>query len=400
MTKKDLWVLFVCAGHWQLDGIIEAKKLGYKIIAIDADQNAEGFKIADKHYVVDIYDTDKIINIINDQKIKLSGVICLVSDIGQKPAAIIREKFGLFGMTLDIAHNMTNKEAQRKTLKDKVGINIPKFLIIENDNAQINIDKKIGFPCVVKPVDSAGSRGVSVVYENDSLAESIADASSYSSNGRVIIEEFIDGIEYTIETFTQRLKTTVLLITEKGKLGKTLANELFSTDLPLSKIDELNSFINKVFEVLNYNFGAGHSEVIKRKSDGKLFLVESAGRGGGFMLSDLLVPLASGFNLNKACVVQAMGFNPKEIINLNNKVILRFIPSKKGIIKNLKGFEQGGQISNVKTGSFMKVGDISQDASVDNNRVGFIAAKGNSISEVFLLANRVEKNIVVEYYDN
>jgi biotin carboxylase len=400
MTKKDLWVLFICAGHWQLDGIIEAKKLGYKIIAIDVDQNAEGFALADKYYIVDIYDTDKIINIINLQKIKLSGVICLVSDVGQKSAAIIRERFGLFGMTTDIAHKMTNKEAQRKTLKDKAGINIPKFFITENDNEKNNIDKKIGFPCVVKPVDSAGSRGVSVVYKKDRLAESIADASSYSTNGRVIIEEFIDGIEYTIETFTHRLKTTVLLITEKGKLGKTLANELFSTDLSSSEIDELNSFISRVFEVLKYNFGAGHSEVIKRKSDGKFFLVESAGRGGGFMLSDLLVPFASGFNLNKACVVQAMGFNPKEIIKLDNKVILRFIPSKKGIIKNLKGFEQGSQISNVKTGSFMKVGDISQDAAVDNNRVGFIAAKGNSISEVFLLANLVEKNILVEYYDN
>ena len=54
---KDLWILFICAGRWQIDGMFQAKRMGYKIIAIDADKNAEGFKIADKHFVVDIHDT-------------------------------------------------------------------------------------------------------------------------------------------------------------------------------------------------------------------------------------------------------------------------------------------------------------------------------------------------------
>jgi biotin carboxylase len=398
---KELWILFICAGRWQLDGMMHAKKMGYKIIAIDADKNAEGFKIADKCFVVNIHDSEKIINIINCQNIELNGVICLVSDIGQKPTAIIREHFNLFGMSLEVANNMTNKELQRKELFGKKGVNIPKFLVIEDGADENVVERIIGFPCVVKPVDSAGSRGVSVIYQKGDLKGSILEAAIYSSNNRVIIEEYIDGTEYTIETFTHKFKTTVLLITEKGKIRKTLANELFSANLPTSEIHILNVFINRVFEILKYNFGAGHSEVIKRKSDGKFFLVESAGRGGGFKLSDILVPLASGYNINKACVVQAMGLNPAPIIfPEDNKVVLRFIPSKKGQIKTLKGFDQGIKTDNVEVGCFMEVGDEAEEAIVDNNRLGFIAIKGKILKEVLAIADKVEKKIEVKYVNN
>jgi biotin carboxylase len=399
---EELWALFVCAGRWQLDAMLQAKQMGYKIVAIDSDKNAEGFKVADKHFVIDINDTEKIIEIIEYHKIILGGVICIVSDTGQKPAARIREKFDLFGMSVFVATNMTNKEVQRTALKGKKGINIPKFLIFQEDISVEKIEKKIGYPCVVKPVDSAGSRGVAVVSRRENLTASIQEAVSYSSNGRIIIEEYIEGKEYTIETFTHDYKTDLLLVTEKGKIRDTLANELFSSNLLKTELNILHKFINKVFKILEYNFGPGHTEVIKRNSDGKFFLVESAGRGGGFMLSDLLVPLASGFNINQACVTQAMGRMPKMVndSSVKNKVLLRFIPSKKGKIKSLKGFDQGAKMDNVETGCFLKVGDFTEDAKVDSNRVGFIAAKDKSMSNLFSIVEHVEKNIKVEYYDN
>jgi biotin carboxylase len=285
-------------------------------------------------------------------------------------------------------------------LSDQEGINIPKFLVTGEKISKAKIEKKIGYPCVVKPVDSAGSRGVSVVLNGDKITSSIREAISYSSNGRVIVEEYIDGKEYTIETFTHNYKTDVLLITEKSKIRNTLANELFSSNLLESELKLLNSFINRVFKILKYNYGAGHTEVIQRNTDGKFFLVESAGRGGGFMLSDLLVPLASGYNINKACVAQAMGKEPEMTSDFRseNRVLLRFIASKKGRIKSLKGFDQGDMIDNVETGCFLKVGDYTEDAKVDSNRVGFIAAKDKSFSNLFSIVENVEKNIKVEYY--
>ena len=399
MTEK-LWVLFVCAGRWQFDAMLQAKKMGYQIIAIDSDENAQGFKLADKYFIIDIRNTSKIIEKITSLRINLGGVVCIVSDSGQVSAAKIREKLGLFGMSTQVALNMTNKEIQRTLLSNQEGIYIPKFLVTGEKISKAEIEKKIGYPCVVKPVDSAGSRGVSVVLNEFKITSSIKEAISYSSNGKVIVEEFIDGKEYTIETFTHKYKTEVLLITEKGKIGNTLANELFSSNLSESELKFLNSFIKKVFKVLKYNFGAGHTEVIKRYTDGKFFLVESAGRGGGFMLSDLLVPLASGYNINKACVAQAMGKDPEMISGCRskNRVLLRFISTKKGRIKSLKGFDQGDMIENVETGCFLKVGDYTEDAKVDSNRVGFIAAKDKSFSNLFSIVETVEKNIKVEYY--
>ena len=226
MKSKQLWLLCICAGRWQLNGMLQAKKQGYKLFAVDGDKNAEGLKIADKFLVIDIHETKKIINYIKDQKIGLGGVICLTSDIGQKTASIIREEFKLFGMSYKISKRMTNKEIQRGALTNKKGIDIPKWLIIEKYLNSNKIIEDIGLPCVVKPVDSAGSRGVEIVYEEQDLEEKIRSASLFSSNSRVIVEEYIQGVEYTVETFTHKLATHLLLITEKSKLNKTLANEL------------------------------------------------------------------------------------------------------------------------------------------------------------------------------
>ena len=391
----------ICAGRWQLNGMLQAKKQGYKLFAVDGDKNAEGLKIADKFLVIDIHETKKIINYIKDQKIGLGGVICLTSDIGQKTASIIREEFKLFGMSYKISKRMTNKEIQRGALTNKKGIDIPKWLIIEKYLNSNKIIEDIGLPCVVKPVDSAGSRGVEIVYEEQDLEEKIRSASLFSSNSRVIVEEYIQGVEYTVETFTHKLATHLLLITEKSKLNKTLANELFSSELEEKDVIELTTKIEKIFKTLEYKYGAGHTEFIKRNSDGVFFLVESAGRGGGFLVADLLVPEASGFNLNEACVVQAMGDEPNKFLNTrNNKTLLRFIPSQDGVIQGISGFEAANKINNVVAGCFVKIGDKTKKAQSDGDRIGYILTKGKTKLSALLLANKIEEKIKINYVKN
>ena len=401
MKSKQLWLLCICAGRWQLNGMLQAKKQGYKLFAVDGDKNAEGLKIADKFLVIDIHETKKIINYIKDQKIGLGGVICLTSDIGQKTASIIREEFKLFGMSYKISKKMTNKEMQRGALTNKKGIDIPKWLIIEKYLNSNKIIEDIGLPCVVKPVDSAGSRGVEIVYEEQDLEEKIRSASLFSSNSRVIVEEYIQGVEYTVETFTHKLATHLLLITEKSKLNKTLANELFSSELEEKDVIELTTKIEKIFKTLEYKYGAGHTEFIKRNSDGVFFLVESAGRGGGFLVADLLVPEASGFNLNEACVVQAMGDEPNKFLNTrNNKTLLRFIPSQDGVIQGISGFEAANKINNVVAGCFVKIGDKTKKAQSDGDRIGYILTKGKTKLSALLLANKIEEKIKINYVKN
>ncbi|MBT5400395.1 ATP-grasp domain-containing protein [bacterium] len=401
MKSKQLWLLCICAGRWQLNGMLQAKKQGYKLFAVDGDKNAEGLKIADKFLVIDIHETKKIINYIKDQKIGLGGVICLTSDIGQKTASIIREEFKLFGMSYKISKRMTNKEIQRGALTNKKGIDIPKWLIIEKYLNSNKIIEDIGLPCVVKPVDSAGSRGVEIVYEEQDLEEKIRSASLFSSNSRVIVEEYIQGVEYTVETFTHKLATHLLLITEKSKLNKTLANELFSSELEEKDVIELTTKIEKIFKTLEYKYGAGHTEFIKRNSDGVFFLVESAGRGGGFLVADLLVPEASGFNLNEACVVQAMGDEPNKFLNTrNNKTLLRFIPSQDGVIQGISGFEAANKINNVVAGCFVKIGDKTKKAQSDGDRIGYILTKGKTKLSALLLANKIEEKIKINYVKN
>ena len=93
MTQDDEWLVAVTAGRWQRHGIQEAKLAGLKILAIDADANAEGFADADHAMHIDFDDHDSIIKSIRDLGFNIKGAVSFCSEVGMTLAARIREEF-------------------------------------------------------------------------------------------------------------------------------------------------------------------------------------------------------------------------------------------------------------------------------------------------------------------
>ena len=401
MKLNEIWLIAVTAGKWQSNGIREARGAGLKVLALDADPNAEGFKDANLFLNIDLNNYDTVIREILALDINIHGVVSFASEAGVLLAAHIREYFNLPGPKLNLCKRLVNKELQRK-LWSESGVPGPRWTVIK-EGVEVNaLRAEFDFPIIIKPTDSSGSRGVTKIESDcDDLPGAIKLAFKYSGSGTVIVEEFMVGTEFTVETFAHEGKTHVLAITEKKKVDGTrgtVAYELATSDRSPEIKLRIVEAVTAAFHALEYVEGPGHAEIIL-KNDESVGLVEVAGRGGGFMVFDGLVPTVSGVNVALLTALQAVGLPIGEIIKSEKSAVLRFVPSKPGILICISGFEQANLICGIKAETFAKVGNRYYQASVDGDRFGYILSCAETAPEAQKLADQAEQLITFEMKD-
>src|SRR5699024_7096564 len=112
--------------------------------------------------------------------------------------AYVASKLGLPALSEESAFLTTNKLAMRKKLKEE-NFNVPEFSVIQNENDLTSLNN---FPYVVKPADSSGSRGVRMVNTAKEISSWLPESLRYSDSQQVIVESFIDGSEFSVESIT------------------------------------------------------------------------------------------------------------------------------------------------------------------------------------------------------
>ncbi len=398
MNSVDRWLVAVGAGRWQVTGIKAAQAAGIHVLALDADRNALGFSMADRCAVVDIRNPDAVLQCVDEQGIRPSGAIAFVTEAGMSSAARLREFYDLPGPRQELTRRLTDKSSQRRRWNE-AGLPCPQWACARSETeAQVAIANMKG-DIIVKPTDSAGSRGVGVVYAGEDWRAPVVSALRESPSGTAIIESFIQGTEFAVETFAHKGVTAILAISEKRKVAgsrDTVAMELGTSALPSDVTDEIGALAVDALASLEHGDGPGHTEIL-RKDDGSLWLVEAAGRGGGFMVADGIVPRASGFDLACACALQAVGLKPPGTAGLQrNAFVLRFLPSRHGTVKAMSGFDRACALGNVDCGPLVSVGDRVEDAKVDGARLAYILTWAKDRSEAFELADRAESLLKFE----
>tara|TARA_B100000579_G_scaffold193566_2_gene158185 strand:- start:327 stop:1532 length:1206 start_codon:yes stop_codon:yes gene_type:complete len=395
MKKSNDWLLSVTAGKWQSNGILEAKKMGINVIAVDGDKNAEGFKYADIYFSCDINDINYIIKKINSKNIKISGAISFCSEVGMKSVNIIKNKLNL-PCKNKFYMNLIDK-IEQKTTWEKKSLPITKnWSYFSNFDEAYSYLKNLKTPYIIKPADSSGSRGVAKISNNhDKIKTFLNNAFKYSNNSNIIIEDFIDGKEYAIEVFVINKKVNILSISEKKKIKHTkgtVAKEYFSPKLNLSTQKKIKNLTESAVTSLKYANGPGHLEIIINKNN-QPFLIEFAGRGGGFKVFDKFVPILSGVNLPKITILQSIGKKVKIKKIKRSRGIIRYFPAKKGKIKEINGIEKANKLSGIIAESFVKKGDYVNKARSDGDRLGCIISFNKDFSTMKLNASKAEKII-------
>ncbi|SQB35745.1 ATP-grasp domain-containing protein [Clostridium cochlearium] len=288
-------ILILGAGQFQVPVIKKAKELGYKTIVTDYDSKAQGFKFADIALHISTLDKEKTLQV---AKIYNIDGILTTSDFPVRTVAYVCKKMNLMGLSTRAAEISTDKFLLRECMK-KNSIPCPKYLLV-NDKKDIYSEKLKGFefPLIIKPVDSSASRGVCKVHNLQELKLAYEEAYYYSKSGKVILEEFLDGLEYSVETLTQNGTNNIVAITEKHTSGYPhFVEDRHIVPAYLNKEQEykIKDMINKVINAIGIDNSSSHAE-IKLTKKGPILIEIGARLGGDYITSDL-VPLSTGIDM-------------------------------------------------------------------------------------------------------
>lgn len=296
-------ILILGAGQMQVPIIALAKELGHRTIVADYDPEAPGFKYADVKSTISTIDKEAVLQLAQSEKV--DGILT-TSDYPVRVVAYVAEEMGLPAMTQRVAEVCTNKYEQRQLFKEH-GVNIPFFVQCQVDGDLSGLQE---FPYIVKPVDSSASRGVEEVHNATQLYEAVKAACKLSRSGNAIIESYIGGKEFSVETLTQKGETHIIQITEKLTRGEDKGYFVEDTHIEPARIsDEEAEAIRK--EVLRGVNAVGvdncptHTEI--KLWDGKPYIIEMACRLGGDYITSDLVPLSTGISMMENLIHLSLG---------------------------------------------------------------------------------------------
>ncbi len=387
-------IAFVGAGRWQRGCSEPASSRGLGVPALDGDAAAPGIRLADRSVIVDIRRPELVVAGVEALDLPLGGAIAACNEAGMAGAAALRARFDLPGARPEVVRRMTDKAEQRAAW-DSAGVAGPRWRL-STAPVDASVFEALGRPVVVKPTDSAGSRGVSVVRDAAELGVAWQRAHAASRAGRVIVESWLPGVEHTVETFSEAGRCHVLAITSKRKVpgtSATVASELATPSHPATLTARIGDTVARALQALGYDEGPGHTEVMV-DDDGEVRLVEAAGRGGGFMVFDGLVEAASGFDIRRATLLQALG-RPVTVPSIAARaVVLRFVPSRPGTVRALRGLDPVSP--GVRCGGIASVGDRVGRAAADGDRLAWILATGATPAEATARADEAEARIEIE----
>ena len=196
--------------------------------------------------------------------------------------------------------------------------------------------KNIGlqFPVIVKPTDRSGSRGVTKVYEKDDLEKAIEKAIYYSFEKKAIVEEYIDGDEFSCECISYHGKHYFLTITKKYTTGEPNFIETAHVE-PANLNNEMEEKVKetvfKALDALKIENGASHSEFrINKKNEVRI--IEIGARMGGDCIGSDLVAISTGYDYVKMVLDVALGNKPDFTKYREPKIaMIKFIFEQKDI---------------------------------------------------------------------
>ena len=318
MTKKRVFMLG--AGFMQGVAIRAARALGCTVVAADGNPSAVCATEADGFVCIDLKDTARLIDYSRylQQNGGLDAVFTAATDFSAAVAAVAAA-CGLRGHTLEAALNATDKVRMRGCFR-KAGVPSPAFVELSAADlaAPVNtLEQRLGelaghFPLVVKPVDNMGARGCSLVKGLSGLQEAVVTAVRHSRSGRVIVEEYIEGSEFSIEglVFGGRLYITALADRHIFfppyfiEMGHTIPS-----DCPQEIADEVMSVFEHGVHALGLTDGAVKGDILVR--NGKAFVGEIAARLSGGYMSGWTVPYSCGLDITAAALTLALGGSPR-----------------------------------------------------------------------------------------
>lgn len=300
-----------------------AKSMKLRTFVFTANQDERVIPTHYRSYIdsaieIDTYDITQIYSSIKkiNQSYPLSAIIP-GSEYHVPIAAHLAAMTNLPGVSPLHVDNLRIKSKTRECLKANA-VRCPRFKVITDESEIINACKHVGFPCVLKPIASAGSMHVSRTDSIEELQKSyrLMRSDTWTELGigigsTALIEEYIDGEEFSVEGFIEHAHAHVISITKKFLTSEPLFIEMghiVPADIKTEMQTSINSYVQTVIDALNINLGVFHAE-LRIDNQGPV-LMEIAGRLPGCRISDL-IQLAKGNNMYQIMIHAHLGWPVK-----------------------------------------------------------------------------------------
>lgn len=396
MMKK---IMVLAAGLLQIDVIEKAKSMGYYVLAVDGNPKAPGFNVADKAICADIVNEETMLKIARDEHV--DGVIHPCSEVSMAVMGRINDELGLSGISREQAICATNKHLMRKAF-EKGNAPSPKSILAQDaEDAWSRLQNEFDTDAILKPSRNSGSRGIAKVSRNMDKGDFIRaydESLSESRDHSVLIEQFIEGPEFSIEMIVWQGEIHVLTVTDKKTTGAPHFVELGHNQpscFSATDVETLKAAAVAGVRALGVNNCACHAEA--KLMNGKAYLMEVGARLGGDFISTELTHLSTGIDMVAAAIDVALGVEPDLSAKEEPKgVCIRYFCPKPGKLVSISNTEVLNNPHVYLWEIYPKEGDVIPAVTSSLCRSGHVIVTEKTPQKAIELAERLIESVKFE----
>ena len=381
-------VLIFGVGPLQESIIGRAKKMGLYTVGIDPAKDATCKDCVDAFEVVGGQDYEGTCAVVD--KYGIDAIVTAATDKPLVMMARIAEKYGFPFYSVETAQWSTDKFQMKQRFMDG-GVPCAKGRLVKS----VDEVEDFEYPVIIKPRDNSGSRGVKFCCSKTELEASMSEAFDVSRLDTVLVEEFIEGPEYSIEGLHYDGKSEVIQFTEK-KTTEFPYNVELGHKQPAYLTEEqrntIREIISRIGKTLKFENCPSHTEL--KINDRGIFVIETSPRLGGDYITSTLVPLSTGINMEDQLLHIALGEKVDTNTGRTNQASgVCFLSLKCGKVEAIdKKINEVAKMPNVKGFSTsLKIGDIIHPITSSLNRYGQFIVQTE---------NRKELDSLMEDYNN
>ena len=345
-TIKKAFVL--AGGNDQIELINGIKKRfpEAEVRLIDMNPNVRAKDFADKMLVISTMDFDAVLAAAKEENIDL--ILSACGDQPMRTMAYVSEKMGLpCYLTYNQSQNLTNKVLM-KHLMIEGGIPTSKYHRFDI-NSDISTEG-LEFPLVIKPADNNGSKGIIKVYSQKEFDDAIAEARKFTISGDLLVEEFKEGDEYSVEAFLRNGEPYIVFASKNNKVKNRNTFTICSNEYVSELSVELESRIKDIVAKIGKTFGIDNVPLLIQMivNGNEVNVIEFSARTGGgsklFFIREMV-----GVDIIENLLDITFGNNPNiEARPSKEKAVIKYVYAEPGIfsgVENLAELENEGYIS-------------------------------------------------------
>ncbi|MEA1996822.1 MAG: ATP-grasp domain-containing protein [Gemmatimonadota bacterium] len=396
-------IMIIGAGDMQIPLIHAAGRMGLRTVVTDYNRRAPGFAVADIALEVSTRNIDFSVLAARRiaEQISINGVLTVGTD-ASKTVSAVAAALELPGIRYDVAERATNKVKMRECFRAH-GVPSPDFDYVWTRGEARGAVARLGLPAVIKPADNMGARGVRLLRYGKELDEAFTEARRASVCGMIIIEEFMQGTELSIDALVWDGNIEITGVADRIIDGAPYFVEL-GHDLPSALPPEVQNEAVEVMKqgirALGIDTGAAKGD-IKITADGPKIGELAARLSGGYM-SGFTYPLATGVDLMSAALRISMGDHPGDLAPRYNRFAAEraIIPSP-GKITCIQGLDKARSLPGVENIITMyDVGDLYETPTSNLGKFGNFIAVADTREELHALCERVQSTIEISVEDD